>query len=383
MANTVITDSSTLQKWSKDFLKDYVRASQFAREMGSSEDSVIRIDTSLSKGKGTIVHVPHIAALRVDGVTGATQMVGTEENLANFSFNIRTTHYRKAVTIQKSETVKTEIDFLNAAKIALKDHFARKLRSDIIVGLQGINIQAANNSDGTPGEDTFKSYANALAAERNAWQVANSDRVIYGAKKGNASGVNATDLAKLTYAADRMTPALVSLAKRVAQNSGNTAGNKIQPVMLKDGREMYLFYMDSNAFRDLRNDTNMMAANRDAADRGKDNVIFAAGDLVWDNVICREVQEIPTLGAVGNATGNNGATGVGTVGTAFMCGRGAITLSWTQEPTPVFQQLDYDFSQGVGLEEVRSLASNTGLKTSFGGKQYGVVTVFHSSEADA
>jgi len=380
VANTVLTDSSNVQKWATDFAKEYIRESGFADLMGTKDGAIIRVRNELVSSAGTIVHVPHIARLRAAGVTGSATLKGNEEALSNYSFALRTTFHRKAVNILQSDQIKTEIQLLDAAKAALKDYFAEKLRTDIIDSLQGINIVGVANADGTPGEDSFKTYAVATAPEKNAWLVANQDRVLIGSKKANYSGTLSTDLAKITAANDKLTPAFVSLMKRTAKLSGALAGkNRIMPYKVEDGRELYVLCVDSNGFRDLRNDANMMAANRDARVRGESNIIFADGDLMWDGVVIKEIPEIPTLGAVGNATGN-GSGGPATVGTAFLLGRGAITMAYSQQLTPVTQKEDYGFQNGVGLSECRSLA---GMLTSFNGVMYGVLRAFHSSEADA
>lgn len=372
MANTVLTDSSNVQKWANDFAKEYIRESGFQRYMGTKDGSIIRVRNELSSSAGTIIHVPHIARLRSNGVEGSTALAGTEEALSNYSFALRTTFHRKAVNILRSDKIKTELDLLNAAKGALKDYFAERLRTDIITSLQGINIVGAANADGTPGEDTFKTYAAASAAERNAWVVKHSDRVLFGAAKANYSATMSLALANVDNTADKLTPAMVSLAKRIAKVSGSAAGsNRIMPFKTDDGRELYVMFVDSNGFRDLRNDSTMMAANRDARVRGEDNIIFADGDLLWDGVVIREIPEIGVLAGAGAAAID--------VGTAFLCGRGALTVAYSEQPTPRTQMEDYDFQHGVGLEECRSM---TGLKTSFNGVAYGVVSVFHASVAD-
>lgn len=382
MANTTLTDSSNVAKWANDFAKEYIRESGFAQYMGTNDGAIIRVRNELVSSAGTIIHVPHIARLRSAGVTGSSTLAGNEEALSNYSFAIRTTFHRKAVNILKSDKIKTEMDLLNAAKGALKDFFAEALREDIIESLQGINVTGAANSDSTPGEDTFVVYASATEAQKDAWLDKNYDRVVYGAAIGNistsapaggATRDHSASLANIDNTADKLTPALVSLAKRMAKNSGAASGkNRVMPFKTQDGRELYVMFVDSNGFRDLRNNTDMMAANRDARVRGEDNVIFSDGDLLWDGVVIKEVPEIPTLGGVG--------AGSIAVGSAFLCGRGAVTLAYSQKPSPVTQMEDYGFQHGVGLEECRSIS---GLKTSFNGVQYGVVTVFHASVADA
>jgi len=247
----------------------------------------------------------------------------------------------------------------------LKDWRAEKLRDRIIAALQAIIIPGATDENGLAGTDTSVSYANATAAQRNAYLVANNDRIMMGKLRANSSsGVWATALATIDNTDDKLSTALISTAKRLAKN----ADPHIRPFRLEDGREYFVLFANPLAFRDLQADTAMQQANRDARERGLDNPIFQGGDLIWDGVIIRE---IPELGVISNGTID--------VARNFLCGQGAVALAWGQGPTPQSDMdRDYKFRPGVAMEEL------TGQKkVSWGGRTYGVVEIITAAVADA
>ena len=87
------------------------------------------------------------------------------------------------------------------------------------------------------------------------------------------------------------------LAKELAEN----ADPHIRPFQVDDpeAREYFVCFLGSRAFRDLQNDSAMIAANRDARAReamGMDrNPLFQDGDLIYEGIIFRKVPEITQI----------------------------------------------------------------------------------------
>ena len=138
-------------------------------------------------------------------------------------------------------------------------------------------------------------------------------------------------------------------------------------------------FVNSWQMRDLRSDPTMYNALKDAEVRGRDNPLFSNGDLLWDGVIIREIEELPVV------TGG-GAGGI-TVGAAFLCGAQALGVAWAQRARTTTNVRDYNFMHGVGIQEMRGIG-----KLRFGKDattedslpvDHGVVTVFTASVADA
>lgn len=195
---------------------------------------------------------------------------------------------------------------------------------------------------------------------------------MFGNAVGNNDGADhSASLLNVDPPNDRMTAAHVSLAKQLAREATN---RKIKPVKqsVSKGRDDYVYFVGSRAFRDLKTDSVMVNANRDARVRGtSDNPIFRDGDLLWDGVVIREVPEIPVIAGVG-ATGSDVQPG-------FFCGAGAVGVAWGQRPKPTTKDsTDYQFEVGRGIEECRGTA-----KMVWDGIQNGVVNTFVSAPATA
>jgi hypothetical protein len=275
---------------------------------------------------------------------------------------------RNGVRVPKSTSYKTEINLLNAAKTALKTWESEKLRDDVTKGF----LQVITTGD------TVVDWASATAANKNAWVAANSDRVLFGAAKSNYSATFSTALGNIDTTADKATAATMSLAKRIAK----TADPHIRPFMTEDGREYFVAFHGSRSFRDLKADSTITQANREARAReggGMDkNPIFQDGDLIYDGVIHREVPEIDAL-----CTSLGGFDGQGAascdVRPVFVCGAQCVGIAWGQEPTPKTDlDKDYGFRPGVAIEELLGVK-----KLAFNGVQQGLVSVFVAAAADS
>ena len=116
-----------------------------------------------------------------------------------------------------------------------------------------------------------------------------------------------------------------------------------------------------------------------AWNRGNDNPLFLAGDILYDGVIVREIPELPTLAGVG--------TGGIDAAASYLCGAQALGIAWAQRTKVITNQRDYGYFEGVGVMEIRGVA-----KLRFGTDptvdttkpvDNGVVTVWSAGVADA
>lgn len=367
------------QKWINSYFKEYVRASKFMPYMGRSETDIIVTKYELQEEAGKTINIPLITRLKGKGVTGSQVLDGNEEELGNFNFPISVEWRRHGVRVPKSSQYKTEINLLNAARGMLKQWEAEQLRDDIIEACFCV-IPATSTTVpiryGTITEASTGGYeilaANNIASEANKddWLSLNSDRVLFGKLRSNfSSGDHSVALATLDNTDDKLTVATAKLAKRMAK----AASPHIRPYMTEDGKEWFVMFCNSRSFRDISEDTAMLAANRDARPRNVEkNPIFQDGDLVYFGIIFREIEELPILPDVGA-----GATV--DVGANFLCGAQAIGIAWGQEPTPqTDRDKDYKFRPGVAIEELLGVE-----KIAFNGKQHGMVTVYTAAEPDA
>jgi hypothetical protein len=252
----------------------------------------------------------------------------------------------------------------------LSDWAANKTRDQIIATLGSTIIPGAADENGMAGTDTAVAYGSATAGQRNTYLANNSDRILFGAARANAtSGVWATALGNIDGTNDRMSTGIQGLAKRMAR----TADPFIRPFRTEDGRDYFVHLMGSLPFRDLEADEPMVTANREARARGLDNPIFQGGDLMYGGVISHEVPELDTAVIAGA-----GAGGVD-VHRTYLLGQSAVGIAWEQAPTPRSDpDRDYGFRPGVAVEELIGMK-----KLSRGGTNYGVVEVLVAAPADA
>jgi N4-gp56 family major capsid protein len=299
-------------------------------------DAMIQLQTDLTRKPGDSVVFPTVRNLVGAGVTGNTVLEGNEEILNARSLKVAVSVIRHAVAVSQWDEQKSVIDLLQAGRQVLKNWAANKLRADIITSLGAIT------ADG----DVQLTYAAASAAQRNTWLTNNADRVLFGASKSNAvSNVYATALTTIDNTADKLTAAHLTLAKRIAR----TANPKIRPIRVSGDEEWYVVFVPSLPFRDLMQDPTIINALQYAWDRGRDNPLFTAGDILWNGMVIREIPELPVIADVGAGAAVD-------VAASYLCGAQAIGIAWAQRTKAITNERDYGFFSGVGVQEIRGVS---------------------------
>jgi hypothetical protein len=104
----------------------------------------------------------------------------------------------------------------------------------------------------------------------------------------------------------------MSLMKRLAK----LADPHVRPFKSSVGQEYFVAFHGSRTFRDLKADSTIATANRDARPRDVEaNPIFQDGDLIYDGVIHREVPEIDAIAQ--NTGGTYSLDGIGAARATF------------------------------------------------------------------
>lgn len=395
MALTSPTVNNQLIKFRKQVAYDFLRSSRFDPWMGDSATSPI-VRMSDFSADGRQVNIPLVNQLSSRGV-GAGVLSGAEEQLDDYGFPIFTDWARNAVAFTKLSEKDSSFDIPSSARDLLRGWAKSTIRNDIVDALLSIptaSIQSGRGS-GTNGGNRVNGlrWADASAAQRNAWVTANPDRVLFGSQVSNYSTTAATALANVDSTNDRLTAATVSLLKRIAQAttaSGNAPA--INPYMVEGtDEEWYVLFVGSRTMRDLRNDATMFQANRDARPRegagvtaSGGNPIFSGGSLVWDGVIVKEIPEITTRYTTSAALVTAGASSI-PVEPVFLCGQAALAYGVGQMPRATTKQdTDYGFVNGVGIEAQYGVAKIARQNGGTGAlKDFGMVTGFFSGTADA
>ena len=360
MTDTTASPAVRAKQWDDGFFMEYVRANRYKRYMGKDENSIIQVRHDLTKKKGDAFTFNLVGALDASAGpnTGTTTLVGNEKALPNDGHKITVGVVRDAVVVNMQEEQASAFDIRQAGKVALKDLAGRYLKNAITTALGSINGVA---------------YATASAGQKDAWTVANVDRVLFGHDVANYNAVHATALAAIADT-ETLNRATVSKLRRIAQDAETVNGEGIRPYRYGEDEETYVLFVGSKPFRDLKLEMETVLA--EAEKRGKGNPLFAATtSLYWDGVVVREIPEIPDTGAVGAAGAN--------VAPVYMCGAQALGIAWAQTTkTTVRKEDDYGFKNGVGFMEMRGIEK---LLWDQDGTpiDWGVVTGFVAAEAEA
>lgn len=351
MALTTIDTANQVKQFDAKFFREYVRENRFFRYMGMDSNKVIVVKEDLTKKKGDAITIPLVTKLTGAGVSGNSLLEGNEEAIDNYGHQLSVDTRRNAVAITDHDEQMTVMDLRNAAKPLLKDWCMEKTRDDIITALGSI--------DGT-------AYGSATEGAKDTWVANNSDRILFGDALGNGSYTDhSADLATVT-AAMTLDVAALDLMSDIAK----TASPAIRPIRLAEDEEYYVVFCDSRCMRDLRGDTALQQAQREAWTRGKDNPLFRGGDIVYHNLIVREVPEIASLGTVGAASA--------AVSPVYLCGAQAVGVGYAKRPSTKIENRDYDFVHGVAIHEMLGIE-----KLVYNSKQHGVVTGYFGAAANS
>lgn len=385
MASSFISSGNKATDFQKKVNRVYVREGRFGPYIGASENAIIQTNKNIRKKS-----LPLIAKLSGGGVRGSSSLVGLEEPLANYDFTYEPTHLRNGVLIDNEENEKSEFDLYTEARPALMNWIMETKRDQIIQAMGAVYAGGTYYNYGGVEASGAKGSASASGANMDTWNAANTDRILYGAAKSNlTSGDHTTSLGTIDTTNDKLTPGMIELAKRMAQDCDPL----IRPVMLKEDEPWFVFFVGKYGMRDLRADTTMQTAMREALPRAKENPLWSGGDLLWDGVIIKEVPDLDKF--IDNTTGSGlwdgvwGANAVGDslltsgggtsrVGVGFMCGAQAVCFGRGKDANfNLRKEDDYGHLNGVAVTAKHDIK-----KIFYNNKQFGMVTVFHSAAAD-
>jgi N4-gp56 family major capsid protein len=363
MAETYIPSALTVTQWDDRYFTEYLNQNWFKRFMGTGTNSVIQVKEDLTKKPGDQIVLSLVNRLTGEAKGASETLEGNEEDLSTRSFGIRVREYSHAVKFSKFEEQKTAINLRQAHKDTLMDWNMELDRDNIIESLGSIN--------GTP-------YASASEAAKDAWLTDNADRVLFGAAKSNASSNDhSAALANVDTTNDKLTPDAISLMKRMAKQA-NPRIRPIRPKTSISGSDGYVLLAPTEMVRDLAANSTFQQANRDAGVRGNDNKLFTGADYIWDNVYIYEIEDLPSLGAVGASSA--------VVRPCYLLGAQALGMAWAMRPQTVDDEFDYKRKVGMAIKQwykVEKLRFGTGATDTDDYKDHGVVTGYFAAAADA
>lgn len=366
MADTRVAAGLTVEQWDDQFFTEYLTDNRFANEMGTSETSVIQVKENLTKKKGDRVNFALVNKLTNDAVTGTSTMEGNEEDMSSRSFEVTIQKRRNAVRVAEQDEQFSAISLRNAGRGVLQDWAQKDTEMLIIRALSSIN--------GTR-------YASASEANKDAWLVDNADRVLFGAlRSNNSSNDHSASLLNCDTTADKLTAAAVSKMKTIAETVANPIIRPIRSTASK-GRRYYILYAHPYAFNDLKGDSTITQAQREVQLTMENERLFEGGDIYWDGVIIKQIEQTNNDGTHEwdfGLVGNSSARVVG----AYLCGAQAIGAAYARRWRSQTEEFDYGDKYGVeisalyGIEKMR-FGSGTADTDDY--KQHGVVTGYFAT----
>jgi len=370
MANTTIATGNRAQQFDSDVFLEYVRENQYSSYMGTTENSAIQVDEQLTKKPGDAITFSLIGRMTGANI-GTGTLEGNEEAIGNFAHKITLGVIRNAFVINNFEDQVSAFDIKNAGRTQLKNWMMDGLRDSINEALHSRN-----------GID----YGTATAGQHDTWGADNLDRIVYVGTP--TTGDHTANLLTLTGGTDTLDSTVVSLARRKAR----TADPRIKPIRVNGQEEWFVMFCDPYAFRDLKADSVIQNAQRDALARGANNPLFRAGDIIWDGVICREVPEIADYidtattgvwgaGATADSLKVGGAAGV-RCGVCFMLGAQAVGVAYGKRLKTTTDTREYGFVKGFGVEEFREVDKLLFQTATTNATDHGVVTVYCAAAID-
>ena len=365
MADTTAATGLTVQQWDDKFFREYIQDSPFKGVMGTSENSIIQVKEDLTKKKGDTIHFALVNKLTNSATTGSNTLEGNEEALDSRSHALTVDQRRHAVRVSVMEEQKSAISLREAGRAQLLDWSMEDQRDLILDALGSIN---------------GVNYASASEAQKDAWLTDNADRVLFGAvKSNNSSNDHSASLANIDNTADKLTPAALSLMKRMALEKRADGAPRVRPIRVAGANRRYFtVYTNPRAFRDLKDDTTIKQAQREVSLAKENNRLFDGGDLYWDGMIIKEIDDMDYITGAG-------AAGID-VGPAYLCGAQAIGFGWAKRWKTTTEEFDYGDKHGVavgGILGVNKLTFGKGSGDTDDLVDHGVVTGYFAAVADS
>jgi N4-gp56 family major capsid protein len=370
MADTRVASGLTVEQWDDQYFKEYLTDNRFSESMGSNEAAVIQVKENLTKKKGDRINFALVNKLTNEATTGRSTMEGNEEDMSSREFPVTVDKRRNAVRVAEIDEQYSAISLREAGRSVLMDWSKKDTEKLITRALSSINGKRALSIHQTVTNQASDS-------EMNAWLADNSDRVLFGALRSNNVANDWSDcLDTLDTTADKLNTAAVSKMKAIAETIANPLIRPIRSTASK-GRRFYIMYAHPYAFNDLKADTTLVQAQRDVQLQMENERLFEGGDLYWDGVIIKQIEE-----AIDEWNFGLDGNGSARVVSAYLCGAQAVGVAYARRWKSETETFDYGDKFGVetsaiyGVEKLRFEAGNA---DSGDWRDHGVVSGFFAT----
>lgn len=253
------------QIWSKDLFvqaEDQTFWKRFEGPEGSSMPLIRKDD--LEKEDGDTIKIDIALALTGTGQTGDTVLLeGNEEELKMRQFSFSVDSLQHAVRLSKLASILVNKDLRTVARNQLVKWLAGRLDNRVFATYTGMTING---------------FAPSLT-------VANLPTTM----KWYAGTATSVATVADTDAGGRLKLNDISDIKAYAQVT-----NKIEPLRLENGEEIFGLVLHPYASLALKKDSQWQQAQREARDRGAGNPLFTGALGMWDGVVLYSANRVPT-----------------------------------------------------------------------------------------
>ena len=362
MAETRSNVNLTPTIWDDRFSTEFFQTNPFAAYQGTGTNNVIRVKEDYQSKRGNGITFEFITNLKRGTIYDRQPLRGHEDALGEYGDRVYWRMRKKGIAMNELDEDLAAINLRDAARGSLKTWAAQDLKWDVIDRL------------GDVGANCDVPYVSSSTADRNTWVTNNSDRVLFGANTANYSTTFATAAGNVDTTNDLLSRSMVRKMKAIAL----AASPKITPIEVEsmNNRRYFVMFVPSLAFVDFQNDTDSLQAQVRVIERNES--IFLGGDREFDGVIIHQVDDIDTLGTIGNGSAN--------VYPIYLCGQEAIGMAVKERYRSRTQLDDYQTEIGLGMigkwgskklcYSNNFNASLSGTDSTYYGKQRGVVTGF-------
>lgn len=291
--------------WAKDLYAQAEHMTFWHRFEGPPGSSmpIVRRD-ELERDPGDTIKIDIVLALTGAGQTGDTQLLeGNEEKLAFRQTSVTVESLQNAVRWGKKASILNVHNLRQTSLRQLQKWLAGKLDDAIF-----------NEVSGGSGA----SIAEANLPTSMKWFAGSATSV------GTVADTDAGGRLKLNDISD-----IKAYAK---------TNNKIEPIRVSDGMEVYGLVLHEYAALALKKDAQWQQAQREAMARGADNPLFTGALGMWDNVILYTSPRVRTA--------NDGSGGI-TVARNIFFGAQAVAKAYAYYPDWTEQEFSYGQEAGV------------------------------------
>ena len=359
MADTTVATGLRVQQWDDEFFVEHIHDGRFKELMGTGSSSIIQVKEDLSKKAGDSLTYALVNRLTNAATTGTNVLEGNEEDMASRSLRVYVDKRRNAVRVAEMEEQKSAIGLRSAARPVLMDWATEDTRDQYLTALGSLNGTAFLSRTATIGD---------------AWLVDNLDRVVFGAGVGSGTDLSA-DLSQLDTTNDLFTAA--NLDRMILK--AKTCSPKIRPMEDKgNGKRYYVALANPHTFKNFRDSLdNEYLAN--TVVQMQASKLFEGGDLMWNGVIIKEIDNVPIYANLGNG-------GTAEVSPVYLLGAQAIAYAIAKRWKSVTEEFDYGDKHGIAVESIygiRKMIFGSGTGDTDDTKDHGVCTGFFATTGAA